>query len=118
MGYETQSPQQSSYDIAQKIRPYLKDDTPIYNVGTYDQALPYYLQRTVTLVNYQDELALGIQQEPHKWIPTIEEFLSKWFRDEAPIALMPTHIYQRLQKEHLLMQVIATDGRRVIIKKP
>jgi 4-amino-4-deoxy-L-arabinose transferase-like glycosyltransferase len=118
MGYETQSPQQSSYDIAQKIRPYLKPETSIYNVGTYDQALPFYLQRTVTLVNFQDELALGIKQEPHKWIPTEEEFIGKWLQDESAIALMPTGVYQALQKEHLLMQVIANDGQRVIIKKP
>lgn len=118
MGYETQSPLQSSYDIARKIRPYIKPDTPIYNIGTYDQALPFYLQRSVTLVNYQDELALGIRQEPQKWIPTVEEFISKWYRDEAAVALMPTHVYQSLRKEHLLMQVIADDGRRVIIKKP
>ncbi|MGB8338653.1 MAG: glycosyltransferase family 39 protein [Burkholderiales bacterium] len=118
MGYETQSPLQSSYDIAQKIRPYLKADTPIYSIGTYDQPLPYYLQRTVTLVNYQDELALGIKQEPHKWIPTVEEFLGKWYQDDAAIALMPTQVYQKLRNENLLMQVIADDGRRVIIKKP
>jgi 4-amino-4-deoxy-L-arabinose transferase-like glycosyltransferase len=118
IGYETQSPQQSTYDIAQKIRLHLKPDTPIYNVGTYDQALPFYLQRTVTLVNYQDELALGIKQEPQKWIPTVAEFIGKWYQDEAAIALMPTHVYRSLQKEHLLMQVIADDGRRVIIKKP
>jgi 4-amino-4-deoxy-L-arabinose transferase-like glycosyltransferase len=118
MGYETQSPQQSTYDIAQKIRPHLKPETPIYNVNTYDQALPFYLQRTVTLVNYQDELALGIKQEPHKWIPTLDEFISKWLQNESAIALMPTGVYQALQKEHLLMQVIADDGRRVIIKKP
>jgi 4-amino-4-deoxy-L-arabinose transferase-like glycosyltransferase len=118
MGYETQSPQQSSYDIAQKIRPYLQADTPIYNVSTYDQALPFYLQRTVTLVNFQDELALGIKQEPQKWIPTVDEFIGKWLQNETAIALMPTGVYQALQKEHLLMQVIADDGRRVIIKKP
>ena len=118
IGYETQSPQQSTYDIAEKIRPHLKPDTPIYNVGTYDQALPFYLQRTVTLVDYQDELALGIKQEPHKWIPTVNEFIGKWLQNESAIALMPTRVYQALQKEHLLMQVIADDGRRVIIKKP
>jgi 4-amino-4-deoxy-L-arabinose transferase-like glycosyltransferase len=118
MGYETQSPLQSSYDIANKIRPHLTAETPIYNVGTYDQALPFYLQRTVTLVNYQDELALGIQQEPHKWIGSTEAFITQWNKDRAPIALMPKHVYEALPKENLPAQIIAEDGRRVIIKKP
>jgi 4-amino-4-deoxy-L-arabinose transferase-like glycosyltransferase len=118
MGYETRSPLQSSYDIAQKIRPHLKPDTPIYNLGYYDQPLPFYLQRTVTLVNFQDELALGIKQEPHKWVPTVDEFIGKWLQNETAIAVMPSQMYQSLTKEKLLMQVIADDGRRVIIKKP
>jgi 4-amino-4-deoxy-L-arabinose transferase-like glycosyltransferase len=118
MGYETRSPLQSSYDIAQKIRPHLKPDTPIYNIGYYDQPLPFYLQRTVTLVNFQDELALGIKQEPHKYIASVDEFIGTWLKQDDAIALMPNQVYQALTKEKLLMQVIANDGRRVIIKKP
>ncbi len=118
IGYETQSPLQSSYDIAQKIRPHLKPDTPIYNIGTYDQPLPFYLQRFVTLVAYQDELALGIKQEPQKWIPTIDGFMEKWLSDTDAIALMGRDTYSTLQKNGLTMQVIAHDGRRVVVKKP
>ncbi len=118
VGYETQSPHQSSFDIANKMRPHLAADTPIYNIGMYDQALPFYLQRTLTLVNYQDELALGIQQEPHKWIGSTQAFITQWNNDKAPIALMPTHVYQAMSKENFPMQVIADDGRRVMIKKP
>lgn len=118
IGYESQSPLQSSYDIAQKIRPHLKPDTPIYNIGMYDQPLPFYLQRTVTLVKFQGELELGIKQEPNKWIPTVEAFIDRWLKDESAIALMSNDTYQALTKEKLLMQVIAEDGRRVIIKKP
>jgi 4-amino-4-deoxy-L-arabinose transferase-like glycosyltransferase len=118
IGYESQSPLQSSYDLAQKIRPYLKPDTPVYNLLTYDQALPFYLGRTVTVVAYQDELALGMQQEPHKTIPTIEGFVEKWTADTEAIALLDKRSYASIKQLGIPMQEIADDGRRVIIKKP
>jgi 4-amino-4-deoxy-L-arabinose transferase-like glycosyltransferase len=118
IGYESQSPLQSSYDLAQKIRPHLKPDTPVYNLLTYDQALPFYLNRTVTVVAYQDELALGMQQEPHKTIPTIEGFVEKWTTDTDAIALLDKRSYDSIKQLGIPMQEIADDGRRVIIKKP
>ena len=34
----------------------------------YDQTLPFYLGRTTTLVDYRDELGLGLDAEPEKGI--------------------------------------------------
>ncbi len=54
------SPAHSTYHLAQELKPYLKPDAPIYSVRTYEQTLPFYIKRTVTLVDYQDEMAYGL----------------------------------------------------------
>jgi hypothetical protein len=46
-------------------------NAPFYSARTYDQTLPYELGRTVTLVDYTDEIALGLRMEPQKGIPSI-----------------------------------------------
>ena len=55
--------------MAQQVLPYLKPGVPFYSVGTYDQTLDFYLGRTVTLVQFRDELDFGLQQEPQLAIP-------------------------------------------------
>ena len=47
-------------------------DVPFYTVRMYDQTLPFYLGRTVTQVENEDELAMGIASEPDKAIATVE----------------------------------------------
>ncbi|MFZ2523713.1 MAG: glycosyltransferase family 39 protein, partial [Candidatus Ferrigenium altingense] len=73
-GYETVARERSAKHIAEAIRAEVKPDIPFYSVLTYEQTLPFYLKRTFTLVQYQDEMAYGIQQEPQRWVPTVEEF--------------------------------------------
>jgi len=100
------------------MTPYLKADTEVFSVERYDQTLPFYLKRTVTLVNYVDEFNLGQEAEPHKWIPTNEAFALRW--NAAPNALGITNIktYQKLQESGLPMTMIYNDPRRIVFKKP
>ncbi len=65
----------SAYRMAQQVKPYLKPGIPFYSVGTYDQTLDFYLGRTVTLVQFRDEMDYGLQQEPQLAIPTVEEWM-------------------------------------------
>lgn len=93
--------------------------TPIYSVGRYEQALPFYLQRTMTLVEFPDELAFGLEQQPELWIPKREEFVKRWLKheqnDEPAVAILRTDIYEDFQKQKIPMRVIGQDPRRVII---
>jgi len=73
-GYNTIARERSAYYIAEAIRPYVKADEPFYSVDTYEQTLPFYLKRTLTLVKFQDEMAFGIMQEPQRWIPDYASF--------------------------------------------
>ena len=112
------SPAHSTYHAAQEIKPYLKPGVPFYSVRTYEQTLPFYINRTVTLVDYQDELAYGLQHEPALWVPTVGEFMARWRMDAYALAVMSLEVFAELQKLDLPMQVIARDTERIFVRTP
>jgi hypothetical protein len=99
------------------VKPQLPAGVPFYSVRMYDQTLTFYLQRTVTLVEYKDEMAFGIAQEPGKWIPTLDEFKRRWAADRDAFALLEPAEFDALRGV-LPMAVVARDTRRVIVRKP
>jgi len=96
--------------------------TPIYAVGRYEQALPFYLQRTVILVEFPDEMQFGLQQQPELWIPKREDFVAKWQAHqqagEPAVAIMRDDVYDDLNKAGVAMRVIAQDPKRIIVAVP
>lgn len=106
-GHDSLSATRSDFAIAEQIKPHLRPGAPFYSLEGYDQTLTFYLKRTVTLVAYQDEMAFGIAQEPHKWLPDIESFKQAWIRQPYALAIMPHATYQQLSQKGLPMRVIA-----------
>lgn len=97
--------------------PRLADDTPFYSVGTFDNSLPFYLQRTVTLVEYKGELGAGIAAEPSKYVESITQFKQDWLASPRAYAHLTPALYQQLLAEGLPMRVLARDARRVIVAR-
>ena len=118
LGHDSLSPANSAYAIVQKIRGQVPPGVPFFSVDTYDQTLPFYLGRTVTMVAYQDELGFGISQEPQKFIPDLTGFVKAWIAAPAAWALMPPATYRQFLAQGLPMQIEARDTRRIIVKKP
>jgi hypothetical protein len=73
-GYEDLAPRQSAKIVAAKMQPLLRPGTAVYSVKHYEQSLPFYIGRPVTLVAYVDEFDLGIRQEPAKAIADLATF--------------------------------------------
>ena len=117
-GHEALSPSYSTAHLAGMIRPLLDADTPFYSVRTYEHTLPFYIKRTVTLVDYRDELDFGLKQEPQREIPTIEEFEARWRNDRKALAIMGPDVYRTLTGRGLPMRLLYEDARRVIVSKP
>src|SRR3989338_3885560 len=117
-GYETIARERSANHIAEAIRAEVKPGIPFYSVLTYEQTLPFYLKRTFTLVQYQDEMAYGIQQEPQRWVPTIEEFAGVWATQPEALAIMPVYAYAQLQQQGLAMKIVFEDTQHIVVKKP
>ena len=117
-GYQVYSPVMSAKNAALAMQPYLKPGTPVFAVSQYDQTLPFYLKRTVTLVNYVDEFNLGETVEPGLWIPTVDQFVQDWRAAPEALALSSQGTYEQLAKMGLPMTIIYRDPRRTVFKKP
>ena len=93
-------------------------EPPFYSVASYDQSVPFYLGRPVTLVAYKDELAPGIAAEPGKYVRSVEEFLALWHdeRGEA-FAIMKPRLYEKLSGEGLPGHILARDARWIIVAR-
>ena len=116
-GYEKLSPLQSSFALAETIKPYVKPDTRLYSVGNYEQSLPFYLKRTLTLVDYVDEFEMGQNSEPEKWIAKLTDFPTAWNAPGAAIAIIPPGDVDKIRALGIDFDVIHTDPRRAAIMK-
>ncbi|MES2756149.1 MAG: glycosyltransferase family 39 protein [Pseudomonadota bacterium] len=118
-GFEPLGQARAGAGMLPAIRAELKPDTKIYSVGTYEQSMTFYLQRTTVLVNYTDEFSFGLKQQPELGIPTVDAFVEQWKRDAAAgvrdIAFIRADIYQDLQQKGVPMRVVARDQRRTVI---
>jgi 4-amino-4-deoxy-L-arabinose transferase-like glycosyltransferase len=79
---------------------------PVFCVQTYEQSLPFYLRRTVILVDYRDELDFGLRADPDAGIGSVAAFASRWRGLEAGYAVMPFGTHTRLAREGLPMRVL------------
>lgn len=117
-GHEALSPSTSAYATAQQVKPYLRPGVAFYSVGGYEQTLNFYLGRTVTLVQFRDELDYGLQQEPQLEIPTIAQWVEIWKRQPYALAYVDEGIYEQLLADGFPIRLIASDQHRYFIKTP
>ena len=116
-GYERISPLQSAFALSESVKPHLKPETRLYSVGNYEQSLPFYLKRTITLVDYVDEFEMGQKLEPQKWIAKTSDFAIAWNLPGPAIAIIPHGDVDKMQSLGLAFDVIHKDPRRAAIKK-
>lgn len=117
-GHETLGRSTSSHDLAREVKPLLVPGVPFYSVNMYEQTLPFYLQRTLTLVAYRDELSFGLNQEPQLGIPEIADFAERWRAGGDAFAVMKHDMYSELKAGGLPMTPVARDLRRIVVRKP
>ena len=117
-GAESLSPLRSGYDLAVKIAPLLKPDTPFYSFGMYEQTLPFYLGRTMTLVGSAEEMAFGLEQEPDLWIRNPEDFERIWRGQREAIAIMRPMYFDLFEQRGMPMRVVTRDNRYVVVARP
>jgi 4-amino-4-deoxy-L-arabinose transferase-like glycosyltransferase len=116
--YEELSPRQSGFVVAAKIRPYLARDPRLYSVKHYDQTVPFYIGRTLILVEYVDEFGPGLDAQPAKAVAKLADFTAEWLRPGEALAIMQPDLLKELRAQGLPMQVLHEDPRRVLVRKP
>lgn len=117
-GYERLAPRQSGFQVAETIRREAPPEARVYSVGLYDQTVPFYLGRTVTLVAYVDEFEMGLRLEPGRAIPTLEAFAADWVRPGSAVAIIHPDTYETLSTRGLAMTLLHRDERRILVRKP
>lgn len=116
-GYERISPLQSSFMLAETVKQHLRTETRLYSVGNYEQSLPFYLQRTLTLVDYVDEFDMGQKSEPQKWIAKLADFPAAWNAPGPAIAIIAPGDIDKMRTLGIEFDLIHRDPRRAAIKK-
>ena len=96
----------------------IQPNARVFSVNTYDQTLDFYLKRTVTLVNFEDELGFGLQQEPERSIPNVKDFLQTWGTQPGDIAIFEIGQLLALQEAGMKMHVLAQNTRHVVVSPP
>src|SRR5471032_1472644 len=118
-GNEPYGKMRSGRALAHSIRAEMGEDTKLYSVGTYDQALTFYVRHTAILVDYFDEFSFGLEQQPELAIPTIDAWIDQCAEDAQngvkDIAIIEEENYQKLQRRGVPMRVISEDPRRIVV---
>lgn len=121
IGSDAQGRYRAGLDLVPQIEASLTPDTQIYVVGMYEQSLPFYLRRTMTMVEHTDELEFGIAQEfglkneSRVWIPTRQGFIRRWTDGKKAIAIIDPSVFAELTRQGVPMRLIASDSRRVAV---
>ena len=118
VGYGHLAPTRSAASFAGHIKRLGPADAPVYAVRMYDQTLPFYLNRLVTVVQFTGELEPGIRAAPALQVPTLEAFRARWLADPAAFAIMPPDTFEALRREGFSAVVIAEDPKKVLVRKP
>ena len=118
LGHDTHGRSISGADLAGAVRPYIQDNAPVYSIRMLDHTFPFYIQHPTIMVDMQDELEFGIQQEPDTWAPTVSEFAVRWKADEAPVVVVPLQYLDEIAALKLPMAEVGRDTRRAVFVKP
>jgi len=116
-GFQSLSGSRSSRELAMAIQAHVPEGTAVYAVATYPQSLPFYLQHTITLVTKKDEMEMGIDLEPERWIATTQEFLDQWHSHEQAVAVFRTKNFDRYQQQLGSVRLIYSGLRRTAVVK-
>jgi len=116
-GFQSLSGSRSSRDLAMAIQAHVPGGTIVYAVNNYPQSLPFYLDHTITLVSKKDEMKMGINLEPERWVATTKEFLDKWNDHEQAVAVFRTRDFHRYQQQLGPAAVIYSGLRRTAVAK-
>ena len=107
----------SSRVIADVISESLPAGVPIFAFQYFPEAAVFYLERPVTIVEYEGEMAMGIRLEPEKFIKSQDEFLAIWQNLEQAAVVLMLNRLQNLKVDELHGEVIYVGPKTMVIIK-
>jgi hypothetical protein len=112
----TELPDRSAYKMLLTVRPLIQPETELFSVGQYRETISPYLGRTMTLVDFEGELAFGLREEPSKAL-TPEAFLAHWNASTNAVVFMNPSLYDTWRKRGLQGKVIGADGTTLAVSR-
>jgi 4-amino-4-deoxy-L-arabinose transferase-like glycosyltransferase len=117
MSYSALPPLRTSKALVAAVRPHIGPKTQLFSVDQYRQSIPPYLGRTLRLVVFRGELAFGLNQERHGFIPTLPGFMAEWQTATDSIAFLDPPVFQALRSQGVPMRTLAEDGRTIAVSR-
>jgi 4-amino-4-deoxy-L-arabinose transferase-like glycosyltransferase len=117
-GYDGFGQIKGSKAIVEKIAADIKPETQVFSVGVYDHTFPYYLRRTIWLVDVAGEFEFGKNAEPERWISSKNGFIDRWNAAPSAVAMMDAGSYNEMIEKKLPMKIRFQDSRRIVVVKP
>ena len=115
--YSVIPPARSARDLVADVRPAIGPRTSLYSVGQYRETISPYLGRTLTLVDYQGELAFGLAAEPGHGDLGIEAFTARWSAASDAVAFFDPGIWDAWRRKGFPGRVIAADNYTVAVSR-
>lgn len=99
------------------LQPVLHSEDEVASYGTYYQDLPFYLQRRITVVDYQNELDFGIQhQDTREWIINQATFWQRWKSNRSIYMITDLDTYKQFIKSKIQpLHVLGLTTENVLI---
>jgi 4-amino-4-deoxy-L-arabinose transferase-like glycosyltransferase len=112
----TELPERSSYKLVMTVKPLIGPQTELFTIGQYRETLSPYLQRTLTLVDFEGELEFGISQEPERAL-SAAAFLAHWNASTNAVAFISPGIIDAWRARGLQGRVIGGDNRTLVVSR-
>jgi 4-amino-4-deoxy-L-arabinose transferase-like glycosyltransferase len=112
----TQLPERSSYKLVMTVKPLIGPQTELFSIGQYRETLSPYLQRTLTLVEFEGELAFGISQEPGRAL-NAEAFLARWNASTNAVVFIPPALIDAWRSRGMQGRVIGGDNQTLVVSR-
>jgi 4-amino-4-deoxy-L-arabinose transferase-like glycosyltransferase len=110
-------PARSARDLVAAVRPAVGPGTGLYSVGQYRETVSPYLGRTLTLVDYQGELAFGLAAEPGRGDLSVAAFTARWSAGGDAVAFFDPGIWDSWRRQGFPGRVIAWDNYTVAVSR-
>jgi 4-amino-4-deoxy-L-arabinose transferase-like glycosyltransferase len=110
-------PARSARDLVAAARPAIGRETRLYSVGQYRETVSPYLGRTLTLVDYQGELAFGLAAEPGRQSLSNAAFQLAWSTSRDAVAFFDPNIWDAWRRQGFPGRVIAADNYTVAVSR-
>jgi 4-amino-4-deoxy-L-arabinose transferase-like glycosyltransferase len=110
-------PARSARDLVMAVKPYVHPQTDLFSVGQYRETISPYLQRTLTVVEFQGELEFGLHAEPGKQMATAADFVRRWNTSTDAVAFFGPKVWDSYRHRGLPGRVIAADNYTIAVSR-